>query len=179
MRNFQIFRTANSRYRAIATNQWSWPAFLFTYLWVIWHDVWKLGCFWVLTGVTLAIGGITLFLHDRLVFEASTVTTTFWVLYLANAIILGIAGNMFRSETVGSRGYRHVLTLTAPGVRQALDTYMKSLDEDHRAGRLKMDGSAIRPPRVSNGIVSIAEREHIRAQDRNNCGGRHADATHQ
>ena len=144
---------------------------------MIWHDVWKLGCFWVLTGVTLAIGGITLFLHDRLVFDASTVTTTFWVLYLANAIILGMAGNTFRSETIGSRGYRHVLTLTAPGARQGLGVYMKSIQADRPATQLKMPEWAAPTHPLSAGIVSIAERESIGVQDRNHCRGRHANAT--
>ena len=176
MRDVQIFRTANSRYRAVATNQWSWPAFLFTYLWVIWHDVWKLGCFWVLTGVTLTIGGVTLFLHDRFVLDALTVTTTYWVLYLANALILGMAGNMFRSETVGYRGYRHVLTLSAPGARQALDMYMRSLEADDRAPHLNAPGWTAPTPRISGEILSIAERERIGAQDRNHCRGRQAAA---
>ena len=176
MKNVEIFRTTNGRYRAIATNQWSWPAFLFTYLWVIWYDVWKLGCFWVLTGVTLTIAGIALFLHDRLALEASTVTTTFWVLYVANALILGIAGNTFRSETVRSRGYSHVHSLSAPSPREALNVYVKSLEADDRAPQLKVVAWTAPAPQISEEIRSIAERERTRSPDRNDPSRPHADA---
>jgi membrane protein implicated in regulation of membrane protease activity len=98
----------------------SWGAFLFTVLWVLWRGLWLAAIMIVLAA--LVIGAVVELAGLDPVVEA--------VLSLAFALYIGFAGNDWRRRRLARRGYEEAAIIAAGDVTEAERRYFDRAGPD-------------------------------------------------
>ena len=123
LKNYKIFRHPNGQLEAVKQG-WSWPAFFFSGVWLLFKKIWGLGlilCFFylILTVIEVSFAGPTE--------EAGAVIQFLSVLIqLVIGVILGITGHTLREKNLLSRGFELKKTVAASNQEIALSRYLKS-----------------------------------------------------
>src|SRR5690554_5794186 len=129
MKCFNIFVHPQGKCEAVKQG-WSWPAFLFCWIWAFVKKIWALG-FGILVLATV-IG----FLTPDLDYEQSMVFRL--VIALILGIILGVYGNSWREDNLRSRSFRYRDTITADSGERALMIFIQRQREDTETGNTNM-----------------------------------------
>jgi Protein of unknown function (DUF2628) len=122
MTQFKVFKHPSGVSEAVKQG-WSWPAFLFTYIWALVKRQWSLG-----TGLLAAWIVLGIFLRAARVHE--NVASVVHVLGLLANVYFGFKGNSWREKNLVSRGYEHVDTVGAdnPDMAMAMAMSLKSVN---------------------------------------------------
>jgi Protein of unknown function (DUF2628) len=118
MNQYKIFKHPSGKSEAIKLG-WSWPAFLFIFIWAIVKKMYLFGfgifaLFFVLGVIFKVIdaGAIGHLITD--------------ILSLVNCIVFGIYGNSWLETNLTDRGFDHIDTVTAANPEGALALYLKA-----------------------------------------------------
>lgn len=127
MNTYRVFKHESKGYSAIKEG-FSWPAFLFTGLWVLYNRLWLQGA--ALLGIGFAIGLFIprWFPERHFPFMA--------VLYGGISLFFGLAGNEWRSDRRLEDGYQQVGELRVRNAGEAVTAFREStgdVDPLHRA----------------------------------------------
>jgi len=110
MRVYQIFKHPERGVQAVKRG-YSWPAFFFTWIWALTRRLWLAGGLLFLCSIFLGIFNRALGMRS-------------WEFSLAVDIVLslfvGARANLWRSNALENRGYRHLGAMNARGPQDAL-----------------------------------------------------------
>lgn len=119
MKQFKIYVQPRGACEAVKEG-WSWPAFLFGFLWALIKKLWKLAL--GLFAVSFAIGYIGAAAGGNIERAIEGVMGFGGMLM---AIVFGIFGNAWREDNLRSRGFEHKETVTAVTPEQAIAIFIE------------------------------------------------------
>lgn len=108
MKQYKVFEHPSGKIEAVKQG-WSWPAFLFSFVWAMVKKMWSIGIgLFILSLIFISMVGK----QADLLFHAISVIVS---------VIFGIYGNSWREKNLESRGYKVKGTVTAanPGEAEA------------------------------------------------------------
>jgi len=108
MKQYKIFVNPQGTCEAVKQG-WSWPAFLFTWVWGIFKKMW-----WPFVCVLISVFVLAPFIAAF----ADVVT-------IVISVIFGIYGNEWRENNLPTRGYDYKESVTAANPEGAIALYMK------------------------------------------------------
>ncbi len=146
-RTFEVLKHPLKGLEAVKRG-FSWPAFLFTWIWAVVNRLWLLGIVFVILSLLLGLLELQA-LHDAplLVLFASLIVQT----------VLGMKGNSWRSEALQNRGFEFLGAIDARSPKEALAkvTQLGGIIPDELKSR--RSGSAFfRLPPTLQGLFAIA-----------------------
>ena len=94
----------------------SWPAFLFSFLWAFWHRLWLVGLGFVF--LQAAVAGLLLVVHFDEVGHAA--------LNLGAAVLTGAIANDGRRWTLARRGFADADVVAADGTERAERDFLRA-----------------------------------------------------
>lgn len=117
MKLYKVYKHASGTYEVVKQG-WSWPGFLFIFIWAFVKKMWVIGviaffCYWILGTLINMFKGET----DAFVLHVISIT--------ANCIF-GMFGNGWRETNLASRGFMLTNTVTADSPEEAITSVMKS-----------------------------------------------------
>lgn len=107
MRTFDVYRHASDGHEAVKQG-FSWPAFFFTWIWALLKKLWGQGLALIVLIITLTASESLFQQHGE---ESGTLIMLF--IQLAVSVWVGTQGNRWRIDSLGKRGYQHVVTVSA------------------------------------------------------------------
>jgi len=123
MKQYKIFKHSSGKIEAVKQG-WSWPAFVFNWIWVIVKKQWLLGF-----GIIFLWGSFNVSLS--ILSEAASNSSLFKLfggLFSSTvSYILGSKGNALRESHLISRKYEYIETIEAKNPDSAVAAYVKSL----------------------------------------------------
>ena len=115
MKEFDIYRHAPDEATEAVKRGFSWPGFLFNWIWALVKGLWLQACAFFIIMPLLVIG--------QVVFEQAqnpVGALTMLLLQLAVFISYGVKGNEWRRRALEKRGYEHVALLEAESATTAM-----------------------------------------------------------
>jgi hypothetical protein len=113
MKQYKIFIDPSGSTEAVKQG-WSWPAFLFSFVWAMVKKMWALGIgLFILSLIFISMVGRE---ADLLINGISVVVS----------VIFGIYGNSWREKNLESRGFEIKDTVTAANPEEAIALFVKS-----------------------------------------------------
>jgi hypothetical protein len=113
MKQYKIFKHPSGVIEAVKQG-WSWPAFLFSFVWAVVKKMWAIGIgLFILSLIFISMVGKE---SDLLINGISVVVS----------VIFGIYGNSWREKNLESRGYEMKVTVTAANPGDAVAMFTKS-----------------------------------------------------
>jgi hypothetical protein len=113
MKQYKVFKHPSGTIQAVKQG-WSWPAFLFSFVWAVVKKMWAIGIgLFILSLIFISLVGRG---SDLLINGMSIVVS----------VIFGIYGNSWREKNLESRGYKMKDTITAANPGEAEAMFMKS-----------------------------------------------------
>ena len=114
MKTVLLFEFPGKGFKAVKSG-FSWPGFFFMFLWAFAKGLYGFGmllfCFWLVIGGTYAMA----------IHEAWNIPDSIYaVLLLIYAVVIGITGNKYLSQSLARRGYTLVRTVQAESAGVAL-----------------------------------------------------------
>ncbi|QXX75798.1 DUF2628 domain-containing protein [Methylovirgula sp. HY1] len=100
----------------------SWPAFVFALLWLVWHRLWAIVALW------LVVEGLLVWLAMRHFGFGTTLTIA-----LALRIVLGLEGNGLLRRKLAGRRYRLIDVVTAEAAETAERLFFSRLSQPQDA----------------------------------------------
>ncbi len=120
MKQYNIYEYPHNRFEAVK-NGWSWPAFIFGFIWTMAKRMWWLSAA-VMLGL-VAIGGFTgVFLDCE---NDPTFCRVLDLVGLVLGVIFGFYGNKWREKNLQSRGFDYRETVSAKNPQSAIASYLK------------------------------------------------------
>lgn len=144
LKQFNVYRHPVQGYRALHTG-WSWPAFLFDWIWAFSGKMWKTGVFVLLA--YLVLNAVVALVHNTKCVPGvfPTCSLSVFVAPYAAAVILlwlkaylGGAGNRLSAETLATRGYQFIGNTLA---RSGDDAIARACNGELDQAPLTSDGS--------------------------------------
>jgi hypothetical protein len=116
MKQYKVFKHSSGAIEAVKQG-WSWPAFLFSFIWAMVKKMWALGIgLFVLSLIFISMVGPG---ADLLINILSVMVS----------LIFGMYGNSWRGKNLESRGYEIKDTITAANPGEAIAIFMKSMPQ--------------------------------------------------
>jgi hypothetical protein len=113
MKQYKVFKHSTGAIEAVKQG-WSWPAFLFSFIWAVAKKMWAIGIgLFILSLIFISMVGREAYV---LINGISVVVS----------VIFGIYGNSWREKNLESRGYEMKDTVTAANPRDAMAMFMKA-----------------------------------------------------
>jgi hypothetical protein len=113
MKQYKIFKHPSGATEAVKQG-WSWPAFLFSFLWAMVKKMWAIGIgLFILSAIFISMAGK----EAHILINGISVVVS---------VIFGIYGNSWREKNLESRGYEMKGTVTAAKPEEALAMFIKS-----------------------------------------------------
>ncbi|MCS4505867.1 DUF2628 domain-containing protein [Arhodomonas aquaeolei] len=116
-KKYRVFKSARGEYEAVKIG-WSWPAFLFTWVWALINGMWRIGL-----GVLVASVGVSMLFFAFSSSALDTVSAS--PVGFSIAVIFGINGNEWRENKMFGTGYRSRKIVTAKSADEAVATYLR------------------------------------------------------
>jgi hypothetical protein len=104
MQTFKIFENQNGKVEFVKQG-WSWPAFFFTWFWLLVKKMWVLGIIYLLCLSIYAVG-------KYYPFPGKTLSAIGGFICGGAHLLLGALGNMMREKNLLSRGFHFRTTVT-------------------------------------------------------------------
>ena len=117
MRQYKIFEHPTGKIEAVKQG-WSWPAFLFGWMWALVKKMWGVA------GGIVACAISTGFLLEG-GFEVSTADGLNLLIAFALAIVFGLYGNQWCQNHLHARGYEYKETVNADNPDKATSLYLQ------------------------------------------------------
>ncbi len=111
LKHYKIFKHPSGDIEAVKQG-WSWPAFLFTFIWAMVKKIWGIG-----------IGVLILFLIFLSMLGTGADLFVNIISFVVS-IIFGVYGNSWRENNLDSRGYQMKDTVTAATPEDAIAQFM-------------------------------------------------------
>jgi len=113
MKQYKVFKHSTGAIEAVKQG-WSWPAFLFSFIWAVAKKMWAIGIgLFILSLIFISMVGREAFVPIN---GISVVVS----------VIFGIYGNSWREKNLESRGYEMKDTVKAANPRDAMAMFMKA-----------------------------------------------------
>jgi hypothetical protein len=113
VKQYKIFKHPSGATEAVKQG-WSWPAFLFSFVWAMVKKMWAIGIgLFILSVIFISMVGTG---ADLLINIISIIVS----------LVFGMYGNFWREKNLDSRGYEMQRTVTAANPEEAIALYMKS-----------------------------------------------------
>jgi len=113
MKQYKVFKHSTGAIEAVKQG-WSWPAFLFSFIWAVAKKMWAIGIgLFILSLIFISMVGR----EPYVLINGISV---------AVSVIFGIYGNSWREKNLESRGYAMHDTVTAANPRDAMAMFMKA-----------------------------------------------------
>jgi len=122
MQRYKVFKHPSGISEAVKQG-WSWPAFLFNFIWAMVKKMWGIG--WIVLISGLAFGFILVAITDG---EGND--TLINVVAIIVNIIFGANGNSWREKNLISRGFVEADTVIADNPENAMALYLKQADAE-------------------------------------------------
>ncbi len=119
MRQFNIFRHPDRSLIAIKEG-FAWPGAIFGCFWLFYHRLYGLGT------AAFCVGGLFYTVFPSRGFGAADVVN------IGICIVVGVLGNMWRTDQMAKRGFELVDTVIAESPDGASAAYLRSHSEDGR-----------------------------------------------
>jgi hypothetical protein len=113
MKQYKIFKHPSGAIEAVKQG-WSWPAFLFSFIWAVVKKMWAIGIgLLILSLIFISMVGAG---ADLLINIVSIIVS----------VAFGIYGNSLREKNLGSRGYEMKKTISAANPGEAITQFKDS-----------------------------------------------------
>jgi hypothetical protein len=113
MKQYKVFKHPSGEIEAVKQG-WSWPAFLFSFIWAIVKKMWAIGIgLLILSLIFISMVGAG---TDLLINIVSVIVS----------IVFGIYGNYWREKNLESRGYEMKKTISATNPGDAVAQFTES-----------------------------------------------------
>jgi hypothetical protein len=121
LKQYKIFKHPSGEIEAVKQG-WSWPAFLFTFIWAMVKKIWGIG-----------IGVLILFvIFLSMIGTGADLFVN--IISFVVSIIFGVYGNSWRENNLDSRGYEMKGTVTAATPEGAIEQFLnqESFPQDNQ-----------------------------------------------
>lgn len=113
MKQYKIFKHPSGATEAVKQG-WSWPAFLFSFVWAMVKKMWAIGIgLFILSVIFISMVGTG---ADLLINIISVIVS----------VVFGMYGNSWREKNLESRGFEIKDTVTAANPQEAIALFIKS-----------------------------------------------------
>jgi hypothetical protein len=113
VKQYKIFKHPSGATEAVKQG-WSWPAFLFSFIWAMVKKMWAIGIgLFILSLIFISMVGTG---ADLIINIISIIVS----------VVFGMYGNSWREKNLDSRGYEVQGTVTAANPEEAIALFMKS-----------------------------------------------------
>lgn len=134
---------------AFVPDAWSWPAFIFGPLWLVWHRQWLSALAYGVLWLAVVVAGVRFGLHPVAVLLVTNVM----------AFALGLEGNSLRRWKLSRKGRAPVTVIAAGAEQEAAIRYFKAI-EPQRQPKAPASVPAVlpRPPAAppgSSGVIGL------------------------
>ena len=114
MKQFSIFQHPTLGYEAVK-NGWSWPAFLFTWIWAFVKRLFLIG--WLVLLLVMALSSVP-------------IPEAWFVGQLIISIVMGAKGNELRVKRLRASGFEEVATVAATTPDAAVEAHLASQGDE-------------------------------------------------
>ncbi len=111
--------------RAVAVKEgFSWPAFVFSILWALWHRLWLAAALFLVANLALGL----------LIFYIGANQLVQVVVSIGLAVIIGSTANDFRRRKLGKKGFEAGAAVIAPTGEAAVRRYFEEIQQPDPLG---------------------------------------------